>query len=639
MNERFVLRLVFSFLIAAVVSIGFVFLMRQEPSIAMANASVLFVAPGGTGTACTQAQPCALTTALAQAHDGDTLVFARGTYTGTGEAVAVVNKSIALEGGWDGSPTGPVVRDPSAYPTVLDGERERRCVFLSGSFVHPITVTVEGFVIARGNATHASSPGYGGGIFSFCATPIIVGNVVTGNVASTTTDNGIGGGVSIDISPGAAVIDSNRIISNVASVYGRGVGGGVHLINAPDARVTRNVIVGNTAAISSSRGYGGGLSVEVGSSGCVLASNTVRDNVALERGGGRGIGYGGGVDIDSPSVLVTSNSILSNTAAATGGLGFGGGIAVMGASSSDVRVTDNVIEHNVAQAGLSKTAGSYGGGIYGYLSRGLIVERNTICHNVASAVDRGGGGGIGLWWRCDGATIAGNTIAENYGSTGRGYGYGGGVYVYSSSDVRVEANRIVSNSASLLFRGYGGGLYIWRDSSVTMTNNVVARNDASYRGGGIAFEAWGTQPVTGTLIHNSFVANDVGKGDGRIAIDLNVPHATLVLTNNIVYSHTLGVYAVAGSSAFLYDTLFFSNGSDTGGPGSIANHDPITGLDPLVGGDFHLLPGSPAIDAGADAGVTTDIDGDSRPSGPAPDIGADEYTGEIHRVWLPVAVR
>ena len=44
-------------------------------------------------------------------------------------------------------------------------------------------------------------------------------------------------------------------------------------------------------------------------------------------------------------------------------------------------------------------------------------------------------------------------------------------------------------------------------------------------------------------------------------------------------------------------------------------------------GDFHLAPGSAAIDAGTDVGMTADLDGKSVPRGLAPDVGAYEFVG------------
>lgn len=43
--------------------------------------------------------------------------------------------------------------------------------------------------------------------------------------------------------------------------------------------------------------------------------------------------------------------------------------------------------------------------------------------------------------------------------------------------------------------------------------------------------------------------------------------------------------------------------------------------------DFHLRSNSPAIDAGVDVGVSEDFDGNVRPQGAAPDIGAFEFAG------------
>ena len=51
---------------------------------------------------------------------------------------------------------------------------------------------------------------------------------------------------------------------------------------------------------------------------------------------------------------------------------------------------------------------------------------------------------------------------------------------------------------------------------------------------------------------------------------------------------------------------------------------------------FHLSPGSAAIDVAADVGVAIDIDGDSRPIGDQPDIGADEAP---LWVFLPLVLR
>lgn len=54
--------------------------------------------------------------------------------------------------------------------------------------------------------------------------------------------------------------------------------------------------------------------------------------------------------------------------------------------------------------------------------------------------------------------------------------------------------------------------------------------------------------------------------------------------------------------------------------------DPVLG-DPVLDADYRLQTGSAAIDTGVEVGVTDDIDGDLRPMGTTPDIGADEFSG------------
>ena len=56
--------------------------------------------------------------------------------------------------------------------------------------------------------------------------------------------------------------------------------------------------------------------------------------------------------------------------------------------------------------------------------------------------------------------------------------------------------------------------------------------------------------------------------------------------------------------------------------------------DPAFGSNYHLTASSAAIDAGLDAGVAVDYDGDSRPWAGGFDIGADEYP-DRERIMLP----
>ncbi|HHH41522.1 MAG TPA: hypothetical protein ENK56_05910, partial [Chloroflexi bacterium] len=562
-------RIAFGLMVGGLALVGLFLLLNGTRRTARAASGNLFVSPGGSGTACSQAAPCSLQTALAQATDGDTLYLAEGTYTGTGAAVITLTKSVTLYGGWDGSPTGPVVRDPEAHPTVLDGEHQRRVICLQGGSLNPITPTVDGFTIVRGNATGAPvEADRGGGIYGFYATPLIANNLITGNVASTGVANGKGGGIALTAPQGPVVITGNRVISNAANLNGLGIGGGIDLVGTAEAQVVNNEVLSNTATLSGTRGYGGGIAVEGVSADALVQDNQVAYNVAIRQGDGTrsSMGYGGGIYVGSHSVVLSGNVVLSNTAIITGGSGNGGGIAVMG--SDDVIVNGNRVEYNIAQQGAVGIPSNRGGGLYCSSSDSLSIRDNLIRSNTASIPYTGGGGGVYLS-SCGQAIVLGNTIEANRASV-NGNGYGGGFHAYASRGLLVAANRIIGNTATDAPWGKGGGLYFSRKTAFTMTNNIMADNDATRAGGGVAFETGATQPVTGTLVHNTFAANDRGSGEGRIAIHLNDPYVTLVLTNNLIYSHTYGVYATTGSAATLYNTLFYANSSgDTGGAGAI----------------------------------------------------------------------
>ena len=261
------------------------------------HAANLFVDVSGSGTACTQGSPCALATALAQMAGGDTVYVAGGTYTGTGEQVVLLNASATytLQGGWDGAGGGPVVVDPDANETVLDGQRARRVITITTG-----QPTIRGFTIRRGNASGLTVPcvtfignaaGCGGGVFAVNSIPTIEDNVIEDNVAS--------------VAPPVPKV---------------GVGGGIMVLtNWPTIR--GNVIRRNVAATGGA-GSGGGIALRHCVGASLVQDNEISDNTASDAG----IGLGGGVLIEYGTVAVTDNLFEGNVSTPAASAAFGAGL-------------------------------------------------------------------------------------------------------------------------------------------------------------------------------------------------------------------------------------------------------------------------------------------------------------------------
>ena len=287
-----------------------------------------------------------------------------------------------------------------------------------------------------------------------------------------------------------------------------------------------------------------------------------------------------------------------------------------------------------------------------------LVRDNQVISNAANSVGLGKGGGLAVQFG-DG-TVQDNLFRDNLAAAGSN-GMGGGVYLYDSSAV-ISGNVLRGNRANLTASGFGGAIYVEFEEPTlignvvisstaqfgaiciaytpqfTMTNNVVAQNV----GDGVVVKGNASYPVAGTLLHNTIAQN----GEHGVYVGYyNSVYATLTLTNNIIVIHTVGIDVYEPQQdepnrATASHTLFFGNGSDTAG-GIITSTHEITGSDPLfvnpAAFNFHIQRHSPAIDAGTDAGVFTDLDGDLRPMGAGPDIGADEW--RWLRLFLPAVLR
>lgn len=174
--------------------------------------------------------------------------------------------------------------------------------------------------------------------------------------------------------------------------------------------------------------------------------------------------------------------------------------------------------------------------------------------------------------------------------------------IYPSND---HALYLHSAGASIVNNVFYGPISGWGVQTADGFSGLIAHNTFAFpmRNSGGHIILWGTNPQV--TIRNNIFYNPLG----AIAINyyaLNVSGGCAV-DHNVITGGTPG--AVPG--------CVFSNNIQTDAGFANAATDPY---------DFHLLPGSPAVGAGAPVpSVTTDFDGAARPQGVSPDAGA--YVG------------
>jgi hypothetical protein len=315
-------------------------LLSGAPQPARADSGPLFVSPTGSGSACAHSQPCSLQTALDQATNGDTIYLAGGIYTGAGGAVVTLTKSVGLYGGWYAAASGPPVRDPEFIVATLDGQGERRAVYVAEG----VNAVLDGLYLTNG-----ATGDKGGGIFSEMGSRTTLNDCHMFNNAAGSH----GGGAYFR---GDATLTANWIHDNTAG----GNGGGVILIHNGDTTLTGNEIYDNSAF------WGGGVQTYM--SDATLSNNDIYLNRAEESGGGANIN-----ETDGNHVALVGNRVYSNTAM------FGGGVIV---GNCSVTMTGNVIHDNDALQGA---------GLWFASGAGVLVN-NVLVDNRASMTTTGAGG-------------------------------------------------------------------------------------------------------------------------------------------------------------------------------------------------------------------------------------------------------
>jgi len=340
-----------------------------------------------------------------------------------------------------------------------------------------------------------------------------------------------------------------------------------------------------------------------------------------------GADCGGGLFARLVTLIARNCTITDNIASRTQWYSDGGGIYLWDLSAGS-RIENVTVSDNRATSD-----GGEGGGILLVDGHGVTIVHSTLEGNSASA----GGGGMAISDPDYSAVVIEDTAFISNTTPG-GVNVdedGGGLKATLSLEgealrmdrVQMQGNQAGSQGAAIYLSKVGGGLTTARLTNLLLTGNrtgSMAATDsvlAVGRGYDMAL----------TLAHVT-AANNLAPTFLRAAGPYAESVLTVTLTNTLIVSATnafsadqwAGDVSIYHTNTLTHDvaTLHYTEG----GTPTFQAINPLTG-DPKLDGTYHLQGGSAAIDAGVDAGVTTDIDGDTRPWGAGYDIGADEYTG------------
>ncbi len=240
----------------------------------------------------------------------------------------------------------------------------------------------------------------------------------------------------------------------------------------------------------------------------------------------------------------------------------------------------------------------------------LAAQGNVALHatHFLSNTARSHGAGAELTGDPDEITLfVGDVIFQGNRSL---HGLGGALIIAGSFDLSrsVFLHNSAAAGGALAHRWYGHG---------HVANSLFVGNDAAAQG---AAALTLRSPGAVRLVHNSIAGP---APTGAAAID--VFSGTVAVSNTIVVSHTTALARIDGQMTQDYN-LFWGNGANLAGAiggGAHSFNAPPHFVDPPAG-DYHLQPGSPALDAGTNAGVYEDFDRDPRPYHQGFDIGFDE---------------
>jgi len=478
--------------------------------------------------------------------------------------------------------------------------------------------------------------------------PRIDGFIVTG------ADHG--GGIFVNGYARYLQISNNRIINN-QGFYGGGIRIGHPYLTVEEGDELKYVdgendnIILHHNHITQNGGLGaagGGVAIFNGTDDYQITENSICGNFIA--GDGAGIGHLGKSDqgLIADNTIIFNQSFIQGMAASGGGIFIGGlpplGIQTLSPGSGSVTVNANLIQGNMAGAG-------DGGGIRTQFVNGQDVAasptdpnnwymvdifNNMIVNNITGLA----GGAISLQDTAK-VNIINNTMANNDSTATASEAFSGGPSVSNPQPAGIVtrahstalASVIVVNPDNPEFSNF---------SNPTLVNNIVWHNRTFY------WDVTVNDGIGGLL-------PDVANGDPPVFADLAVlgtAKAEFMDPRYCILTDTKGYEGsnIADDPDFVDE--YFNGGRgqvvkpevttgiqtapafDEGGNFIDVRFGPLTLINPATGklfGNYHITAGSPAINKGdlailsLSALLNKDYDGQDRPNGAKPDIGADEF--------------
>jgi len=333
---------------------------------------------------------------------------------------------------------------------------------------------------------------------------------------------------------------------------------------------------------------------------------------------------GGGLFARWVTVVVRNCTVTDNIASRTHVSSDGGGIYLWDLSAGS-RIENVTVSDNRAP-----TTNGEGGGILIVDGHGVTIVHSILEGNSASA----GGGGMSIWDPDYSAVVIEDTAFISNTVSG-GNAEGGGLYAYLALEgealrmdrIRMQENQAASQGAAIYLNKIGSSPTTARLTNLLLTGNRTASTAAtdSVLAVGRGYD------MALTLAHVT-AADNLAPTFLRAVGPYAESELTVTLSNTLIVSATnafaadewAGDVSIHHTNTLTHDVTTLHH-TEAGSP-SFQATNPLAG-DPTLDATYHLQGGSAAIDAGVDAGVTTDIDGEVRPWGAGYDIGADEYTG------------